>query len=123
MRSITEALRKPGSLVAQGGGARTAPMLVSAPKIRIKENAFERLEAAMHAMKNYEMLNLKPSVMLLRHDHVIKNFKFEFDTIKEHKKKEVATPQIIQKLDIVRWSEAFLDFLSRIIGSRNMCLD
>ena len=53
---------------------------------------------------------------------MIKNFKLEFDALKDRKKKEVSTPQISQKLDVVRWTETFLDFLSRIVGARNVPL-
>ena len=73
-------------------------------------------------MKYYEMINLKLSASLLRCDPIIKNFKIEFDNFKEHKKKEVSTPQTSQKLNIARWNETLLDFLSRIVGARNIPL-
>ena len=76
----------------------------------------------MHIIKYYEILNHKPTASYLRYNPVVKNFKLECDAIKEHKKKEVKTPQISQKLDIILWTEAFLDFLSRIVGSRNIHL-
>ena len=80
------------------------------------------LEEAIHIMKCYETVNLKPSETLLMCDLIINNFKFEFDAIKEHKKKEVSTPQTGQKLDIVHCTEAFFDFLSRMFGVRNISL-
>ena len=80
------------------------------------------LEAEMHVMKHYEIVNLKPSESLLTYDPIFKNFKIEFDAIKEHKKKEFSTPQISQNLDVVRWNKEFLDFLLRIVGARNMPL-
>lgn len=76
----------------------------------------------MRIMNYYEMVNHKHAVSHLRHNPVIKNFNIELYAIKECKKKEVATPHIIQKLDIVRWNESFLDFLSRIVGDTNIPL-
>ena len=66
------------------------------------------------------MANLKPSSSVLRYDYIVKNFKLELDAIKERKKKEVSTQQISQRLDVTRWTEAFLDFLSRIIEAKNI---
>ena len=73
-------------------------------------------------MKYDEMENLKLLASLLRCDPIIKSFKLEFDAIKERKKKEVSTPQISHKLEIVRWTKAFLDFLSRIVRVNELCL-
>ena len=73
-------------------------------------------------MRHHETVNRKPTASQLRYDPVIKNFKLEFDALKERKKKEVSTSQISQKLDVVRWTETFLDFLSRIVGARNVPL-
>ena len=69
------------------------------------------------------MVNHEIAASHLRHDSVFKNFKLEFDAIKERKKKEVTTPQISQKLDIVCLNEAFINFLSRIVGARKIPLD
>ena len=81
--TIADDLRKPCDLAPLGGGTRILPTLVSALVVRIGANTLMRLEAAVHIMKYYEMVNLKPSSSLLRYDHIIKNFKLEFDAIKE----------------------------------------
>ena len=74
----------------------------------------------MHIMRHYEIINHKHKASQWRYNPVIKNFKLEFDTLKDRKKKEVSTPQISPKLDVVRWMEIFLDFLPRILGARNV---
>ena len=73
-------------------------------------------------MRHHETVNRKPTASQLRYDPVIKKFKLEFDALKEQKKKEVSTPQISQKLDVVRWTETFLDFLSMILCAKNVPL-
>ena len=70
-------------------------------------------------MKCYETVNHKLTSDQLRCDPVIKIFKLEFDALKDLKKKDVPTPLTSQKLGVVRWTETFLDFLSRIVGARN----
>ena len=66
------------------------------------------------------MLNQKPTTGHLRCGTVVNNFKLDFDAIKYRKKKEAIALQISQKLDIVCWTESFLDFLSRILGDRDI---
>ena len=73
-------------------------------------------------MRHYETVNHKLAASQQRHDPVIKNFKLDFDALKDLKKKEVSTPQISQKLYVVRWTETFLNFLSRIVGAMNVPL-
>ena len=54
---IAEALRKTGGLVPSSSGTRV--VLTSSPKVRVGAKALIRLEATMHTMKNYEMVNHK----------------------------------------------------------------
>ena len=79
-----------------------------APVVRIGSRALIRLEEAIYVMKHYWIVNHKPASSQLPYDPVIKNFKLEFDSIKDRKKKEVSTLHVSQKLDIVRWTENLL---------------
>ena len=86
MRSIAEALRKPGGLAP---GATPRSLMISAPGVCIEAMALIRLEASMQIMRCYEIVNHKPTASQLRYDLVINNLKLEFDVLKERKKKEV----------------------------------
>ena len=107
VKSIADALRKPGGLVL---GATPRASMTSEPGLRIGTKALTRLEASMQSVRHHETVNHKPTASQLRYDPVIKIFKLEFDALKKREKKEVSTPQIIQKLDVARWTETFLDF-------------
>ena len=120
MKSIAEALRKSGGLVPSDSAYRAS--MISAPGVRIGARTLITLEESMQSMRCYEIENHKPKASQLRHRTVIKNFKLEFDDLKYRKKKEVSTPQISQKLDVVRWTETFLDLLSMIVGACNVPL-
>ena len=120
--SVAKLWRKPGGLVPSGGSTRVVPTLIPAPGVRIGANTLMSLEAEMRVMKYYKMVNLKSSASFLICDHIIKNFDLEFYDIRKCKKKEVSTPQTSQKLNIARWNETLLDFLSRIVGARNIPL-
>ena len=87
INSIDEALRKPVGLVPLGSGAIAS--LTSVPGVQIGAKSLILLEAAMHVMKHYEIVNHKPKTSHLRYDLVVKNFKLEFNAITRCKKKEV----------------------------------
>ena len=72
--------------------ASAAPALVSAPGACIGAKVLTCLEVSMHVMKCYEMVTLKPSASLLRHYHIIKNFKLEFDAVSRRKKSQCYKP-------------------------------
>ena len=99
-KGVAAALRKPGGLVSSSASATVS--MIPAPGARIRARALVRLEAAIEMMKHGETLNHKPTADQLRCDHVTKNFKLEFDTLKHRKKKEMPTPLMSQKLDAVR---------------------
>lgn len=64
----------------------------SAPRVRIGGRALITLRALTQIMMHYETVSHKPAASQLRYDPVIKNFKLEFNALKEQKKKEVSTP-------------------------------
>ena len=83
--SMSEALRKPGGLVSSSDSAKTSPSLMSDPRSHIGSKALTHLEATINVIKSYNIVNLKPLAIILRHDAMVKRFKLEFDAIKEHK--------------------------------------
>ena len=118
INTIAEALSKPEGYVLSGSGARTAPALSSAPDVHIGTKELMLLEVSMQIIKFYEMLNLKITASVLRYALIIKNFTLEFDLIKENEKKEVSTPHVSQKIDSMRWTEAFMCLLSMIVRAK-----
>ena len=64
---IAETLRKPEGLVPESEGNRVEPALMLDPIVRIGVKALERLEALMHIMKYYEMVNPNLLASILRH--------------------------------------------------------
>ena len=70
------------------GNARAS--MIPAPGVRIGARAVIRLEAAMEMMKHYDTVNHKPTADQLRCDPVVKNFKIEFDALKDRKKKDTS---------------------------------
>jgi len=56
-------------------------------------------------------------------DPVIKNFEQHWKALQDRKKEDVAeVPKITKSLGIMKWTEAFTDFLSKTIGVRTIPL-
>ena len=59
----------------------------------------------------------------MRWEPVIKNFKNHWKALTERKKEDNPdTPKISRGLPIINWTEAFFDFLHRVIGVRTIPL-
>ena len=46
------------------------------------------------------------------------NFEIQWKALKERKDDDPEVPKIIKALPIIKWTEAFQDFLNRVIGAR-----
>ena len=53
----------------------------------------------------------------------MKNFEVQWKALKDRNNGEVPdVPKVSKKLPIIKWTEAFQDFLSRVIGVRTIPL-
>ena len=115
IKTMVANLRRPGGSEPDGDAGGTVP---TSP-FKFGAKATLRLQNACDIMKHYEILRCDTSADMLVYDPVIKNFKLEHDALIERKKQTVVTPRISSNLNVVKWTESFLDFLSRLIGVRN----
>ena len=110
---VAEGLKKPGGSVLTSRGNTSVLALASAPGVRIEANALMCSQAAMHIMKCYKTVKVKPTSILKQCDTIIKKFKLDFYAIKERKTKEASATRVSQNLDVKRRTKTLLDFLSR----------
>ena len=70
------------------------------------------------------MVGRELTVANIRWTHVMKNFEVQWKALKDHKDSGDVpdVPVITKQLPIMHWSEAFSDFLSRVIGVRTIPL-
>ena len=73
-------------------------------------------------MKYYETLNFQVIVDILVYEPTIKNFKIKYDTLVKRKSRIVITSKILSNLEVVKWTEVFLDLLWRLVSARNIPL-
>ena len=79
----------------------------------------KRLIAACDIVRYYENVGRPLAAANLRWNTVIKNFEIQWKALKDKKDgDEPETPKIAKGLNIMKWSESFLDILHRCIGVR-----
>lgn len=83
----------------------------------------KRMIVACEIVRYYETVGRPLTASNIAWTHVMRNFDIQWKALKEKKKEgEPTTPKISKGLNIMKWSEAFSDYLYRCIGSRNIPL-
>ena len=79
-----------------------------------------RLVHACNLMRYYHTTGRDPTPANLQWDSVMKNFSIAWQALKDRKENddEPETPKISRGLPILKWTEAFPDFLRQVIGVR-----
>ena len=115
IKQLAENMRKPGGHVpdpAGGGG------MIPTPPFPFGIRSQKRLIVACELVRYYDTVGRELTVANIRWTHVMKNFEVQWKALKDHK--DIGdvpdVPVITKQLPIMHWSEAFSDFLSRVIG-------
>ena len=75
----------------------------------------------MGIMKHHETLGFQATSDIIAHEPEIKNFKSDYDALVERKSLTVSTPLMPSNLGAIKWAEALLDLLSRLVDEKT-CL-
>ena len=79
----------------------------------------KRLTAACEIVRYYETIGRPVTAANLSWNTAVKNFEIQWKALKDKKDgDEPETPKIAKGLNIMKWSESFLDILHRCIGVR-----
>jgi hypothetical protein len=79
----------------------------------------KRLTAACDIVRYYETVGRPLTAANISWNTVIKNFEIQWKALKDKKDgDEPETPKIAKGLNIMKWSESFVDILNRFIGVR-----
>ena len=82
----------------------------------------KRILVTCNLIHYYQTMGCTPTVPNLQWTHVMKNFEIQWKALKDHKKDDAEpdVPKITKSLPIMKWTEAFRDFLGQIIGVRTI---
>jgi len=119
MAVISQNLRRPGGRIPDPDPNAAAGATIPTPPFILGAKSQMRLIAACDLMRYYETVGRSLSVTNIKWNPVIRNFQDQWKALKSRRKdEEVKVPKIGKALPVMKWSEAFTDFLHRVVGIR-----
>jgi hypothetical protein len=119
LTQVADNLRRPGGRVPNPDAAAPAGSTIAQPPFSFGAKAQKRLLAACNLVRYYVMIDRALTPQNMQWDPVMKNFIESWKALKDRKDGESPeVPKISKTLAIIKWTEAFTDFLHRKIGVR-----
>ena len=73
---------------------------------------------ASNLITYYQTVGRDLTASNIQWNQVMSNFEIQWKALKERKDDDPEVPKIIKALPIIKWTEAFQDFLNRVVGAR-----
>jgi hypothetical protein len=120
MEQIAANPRRPAGRVPDPNpGAATIPT----PSFVFGAKSQKRLITASTLLRYYDTVGRNTTVANLQWTPVMKNFEIQWKALEDKKRaEEPEVPKITKALPIIKWTEAFWDYLHRMIGVRRIPL-
>ena len=123
LKQIAENLKRPGGRVPDPVAGAPRGATIPTPPFIFGAKSLMRLTVASEIVQCYVTTDRELTASNMQWDPVIKNFEQHWKALKDRKKEDVAeVPKITKSLGIMKWTEAFTDFLSKTIGVRTIPL-
>ena len=119
LQQLADNLREPGGRIPD-------PNLNAAPGATIPMPAFtygaksqKRLTVPCDLVRFYQTVGRDLTAANIQWNQVMSNFEIQWKALKDRKDEDDPdVPKITKALPIIKWTEAFQDFLNRVIGDR-----
>ena len=123
LQQLADNLRRPGGQVPDPNPAAQPGSTIPTPPFVFGAKSQRCIAVACELVKYYTAVGCDLTVANLQWNTVMKNFGIQWTTLKEKKGDDSPeTPKISKALPVIKWMEAFQDFLNRKIGNRNIPL-
>ena len=123
LQQLADNLRRPGGRVPDPTPNAAEGATIPTPAFVFGAKSQKRLLVATDLIKYYNMTGREISASNIRWNHVMKNFEIQWKALKSKKDEDLPeVPKITKALPIIKWTEAFQDFLDRVIGVRTIPL-
>ena len=120
---VAETLRKPGGRVPDPNPGAAPGATIPTPAFVFGAKSQRRLLVAMDLIKYYKTTGRDLTAANIQWDTVMHNFAIQWKALKDKKEDDIPDiPKITKALPVMKWTEAFKDFLSRVIGVRTIPL-
>ncbi len=123
IEQIASNLRRPAGRVPDPNPGAAAGATMVTPPFVFGAKSQQRLTHATNIIRYYEAVGRAPTAPNLQWMPTMKNFSEQYKAL-ENKKggEEPEVPKITKALPIIKWTEAFRDYLHRRIGARTIPL-
>ena len=89
------------------------------PAFTYRANSQKRLTVACDLIRVYQTVGRDLTAANIQRNQVMSNFQIQWKALKDRKDEDDPdVPNITKDLPIFKWTEAFQDFLNRVIGAR-----
>ena len=114
LQQLADNLRKPGGRISDPDP--NAPAGATIPTHGAKSQ--KRLTVACDLIRYYQTVGRDLTAANTQWNQVMSNFEIQWKALKERKEDDPDVPKITKALPIIKWTEAFEDFLNRVVGAR-----
>ena len=116
---LADNLRKPGGRIPDPDPNAPAGATIPTPAFTYGAKSQKRLTAACDLIRYYQTVGRDLTAANIQWNQEMSNFEIQWKALKERKDEDDAdVPKITKALPIIKWTEAFQDFLNRVIGAR-----
>ena len=114
--------REPAPNAGQPGGPPAGAEVPIQPFV-FGAKSYMRLVVASDMVRYYDTVGRTLSAGNMQWTPIGRNFKEQWKALQDRKEEDQPeTPKVTKALPIMKWTESFQDFLSRIVGGRNIPL-
>ena len=123
LQQLADNLRRPGGCVLDPNPTAQPGSTIPTPPFVFGAKSQRHIAVACNLVNYYRTVGRKLTAGNLQWNTVMKNFDIQWTAVKEKKGQDSPeTPKISKALPVIKWMEAFQDFLNRKIGNRNIAL-
>ena len=119
LQQLADNLRKPGGRISDPDPNAPAGATIPTPAFTYGAKSQKRLTVTCDLIRFYQTVARDLTAANIQWNQVMSNFEIQWKALKERKDEDDPdVPKITKALPIIKWTEAFHDFLNRVIGAR-----
>ena len=119
LQQLADNLRKPGGRIPDPNPNAAPGATIATPAFTFGAKSQKRLTVACDLVRYYQTVGRDLTSANIQWNQVMSNFEIQWKALKEKKDEDDPdVPTITKALPIIKWTEAFQDFLHRVIGAR-----
>ena len=123
LQQLADNLRRPAGRVADPNPNAAEGATVPTPPFTFGVRSHKRLLVATNLIRYYQATGRDLTAGNIAWTHVMKNFEIQWKALVAKKDEDAPdVPKISKALPVIKWTEAFSDFLSRVVGVRTIPL-